>query len=238
MVNELTLKEIQRIFGDNESSSLMSDLNKSDLSILLADDHPLLLKGLEAYLIAAGYRIVGIASDGQEALDMLIEMKPMLAILDIDMPHHTGLELAKLGYAQELNTRFILLSYLKEPEFILQAKKSNIRGYLVKEDAINEIDRCIHHVMRGEEYFSQTLNQIDVTNAENVHDCIQSLTPSERKILSLIASGQSSQMISDFLHVSPRTIEKHRSNIIAKLGIASQTFSLSQWALKNSHLIN
>lgn len=209
----------------------------NEVSIVIADDHPLLLKGLEDHLGRCGYSNISSASDGCKAKELILNHNPELAILDIDMPCMTGIEVARDCRSSDSNTKIILLSYLKDPEFILQAKDANISGYLIKEDALMDLERCIRSVMRGELFYSLQLREVDVSQMNMTMQSLNELTPSELKILRLISTGNSSREIKDLLGVSQRTVEKHRSNIIHKLNLSSQAFSLTQWAMENKSLI-
>lgn len=209
---------------------------KHNISIVLADDHPLLMKGLQEYLTEKCYNVVACAKDGIEAASMIERLNPDIAILDIDMPRKTGLEVSKMGYENGWHTKFILLSYLKEPEFIVQAKSVNIRGYIIKDDAMSELDRCIQCVYRGETYFSSKIREQNTFEASTKLDLLKSLTPSELKILKLIAQHMSSKEIGEFLHISQRTVEKHRSHIMSKLQLSGQGNGLRVWVVENKNL--
>ncbi len=207
-------------------------------TLILADDHPLLLKGLESSLLAKGFKVLGTATDGSTALKLITEHKPYLAMLDIEMPHMDGLSVAKYCKEKGIPTKFVILSYHKEPEFIARAKSLNLSGYLLKEDALDEVESCIQSVCKGEQYFSKAFQIKEVTSAQTALDRLDGLTPSERKILKLIAKNLSTREIADTLFVSERTIEKHRSNIIQKLDLGGRPNGLTTWVLHNKHLLN
>ncbi len=204
----------------------------------MADDHPLLLQGLETALRTKGFNIQGTAIDGSAALKLITELNPKIAILDIEMPYMDGLSVAKHCMEKGYETKFIILSYHKETEFIARAKSLNLSGYLLKEDAFEEIEVCIQKVMAGEQYFSKAFHLKDVKSAESSLERVESLTPSERKILKFIASNQSTREIADMLFISERTVEKHRSNIIQKLSLEGKPNGLITWVLHNKHLLN
>ena len=189
------------------------------------------------FLRAANFSVIGLAENGIDAYDLIKKHNPDIAILDIEMPGMSGLEIAEKKELEFAKTKIILLSYLKDPEFVFRAKTSNISGYLVKEDAMLEIKRCIRNVLAGERYFSKNLGDMDAFPLEGIMSNIQSLTPSERKILKYIGKGMSSKNISQLLCVSQRTVEKHRSNIISKLNIESNSMSISEWLQKNEKLL-
>lgn len=207
-------------------------------TLVLADDHPLLLKGLESSLISKGFKVLGTATDGSTALRLITEHKPDLAMLDIEMPHMDGLSVAKYCKEKGYHTKFIILSYHKETEFIARARSLNLSGYLLKEDALDEIEACIQKVCEGEQYYSKAFQLKEVTSAQTALDRLENLTPSERKILKLIAKPMSTREIADTLFISERTVEKHRSNIIQKLDLAGRSNGLTTWVLHNKHLLN
>lgn len=208
-----------------------------DCSVILADDHPFLLKGLAEYLKDLGYTVDGVAKNGLEAEKLLNIKQSNIAILDIDMPGLTGLELAKIGAEKWQNTRFIILTYHKEQEIVAQAKKFNISGYILKEDAMLELNNCINCVLRGEFFLSAKIAHLDLNDAESTLSALYGLTPSENKILKFIADGMSSEHISNYLGISKRTVEKHRSNIVDKLQLTNHPFALKEWAIENKKLI-
>lgn len=209
-----------------------------DIKVVIADDHPMLLSGLNQTLLKSGIKVLGSAKDGAVALQMIVDFQPDLAILDIDMPYFSGFSIAEECKKRGFNTKVILLSYHKESEFIAQAKALHISGYLLKEDTSLEIMHCIHSVMNGESYFSKSIGSASLQFANDNMQKLANLSPSEKKILKLVALSLSSHEIADRLYVSERTIEKHRSNIIAKLGLAGQSHGLSIWAVEQKSIIN
>lgn len=213
----------------------MSIIN--NLNVIIADDHPMMLEGLKTTLEDGNINILGIASEGLTALKLIIEHQPDLAILDIDMPYLTGLAIAEECQKRKLKSKIIILSFHKEAEFITQARNLNISGYLLKEDTRMVLFDCIQEVMNGKLYFSQSILQNNVSYSDETLNKLDSLTPSEKKILKLVALQNSSQQIAARLHISVRTVEKHRSNIISKLNIDIQNTSLSIWSINEKSLI-
>ena len=132
------------------------------VTLVLADDHPLLLQGLNTALKAKGFNVLGTACDGSAVLSLITELNPQIAILDIEMPHMDGLSVAKYCMEKGYETKFIILSYHKEIEFIARAKSLNVSGYLLKEDALEEIEACIKEVANGGQYFSSAFQLKDV----------------------------------------------------------------------------
>jgi len=202
------------------------------INIGIADDHPLMLRGLKDFLTSKDFNIVGIAEDGNSAYNLIVKLKPDIAILDIRMPHKTGLEIAENCKKNNIDTKIILITFDKEEELFQKAKEYNVYGYILKEFAIEEIEICIKNVLKGVPYFSEDLKEVLETTKPNL-DIINSLTKTERKILSLIAENYTSQEIAQELTVSIKTIHKHRSHIIAKLNLDNKPTSLLIWANLN-----
>lgn len=211
--------------------------SKQSITIIIADDHPMLLNGLHGELTDSGYNVLGKAANGMQALQIILEQEPMIALLDIDMPLLTGLEVVKMAKEKNVATKFVLLSFHKESIYISQARSLNIDGYLLKEDSFMEIEKCIQAVLSEKCYFSSSFDITILEAANNEIKKLQRLTPSELKILKLIAKQNSNGDIAATLNVSIRTIEKHRSNIIFKLELLPETNVLTNWALMHHKTI-
>ena len=198
-------------------------------SIITADDHPLVLKGLNDFLIEKEYNLIGSGNNGREAYKLIVEEKPDIAILDIQMPFMSGLEIAKSCKINGLDTKIILITFHKERELYQKAQDLNIFGYILKEFALEEVENCIDTVSQGKRYFSKKI--IEALADESPRDIsLRELTPSEKKILKLIAKDKTNKEIASLLFISYRTVEKHRSNIITKLKLEPKTNSLLIWA--------
>tara|TARA_R100000353_G_scaffold43121_1_gene34557 strand:+ start:111221 stop:111859 length:639 start_codon:yes stop_codon:yes gene_type:complete len=198
-------------------------------TIIIADDHPLLLKGLSDFLIEKGYNFLGSGVNGREAFNLIIQKKPDIAILDIQMPYMSGIEIAQKCKTAKIDTKIVLITLHKEKELYQKAKELNIFGYILKEFALEEIENCINTVKNGAPFFSDKI--IKLLGVEAVEDSmLKTLTPSERKILNLIAQDKTNKEIASQLFISYRTVEKHRSNIITKLKLEPRTNSLLIWA--------
>ncbi len=204
-------------------------MNYTKPSIIIADDHPLLLKGLSDFLIEKDYNLIGSGNDGREAYNLITQKKPDIAILDIQMPYMSGLEIAQYCKAAEIDTRIVLITLHKEKDLYQKAQELNIFGYILKEFALEEIENCIKTVKEGIPFFSDKIKElIGVVLVEDSE--LDLLTPSEKKILKLIAQDKTNKEIGSQLFISYRTVEKHRSNIITKLNIEPKTNSLLIWA--------
>lgn len=208
------------------------------ISIVIADDHPLMLRGLSGYISSKGYDIVGSAEDGQAAYNLIIKHKPDIAILDIQMPFLTGLEIAAECKKNELSTKVILITFDNQEELYDKAVNYGVYGYILKEFAVEEIENCIEHVKRGEPYFSEEIasylnSKLKYTNST----IIELLTKTEIKIVQALAENKTSSQISESLNSSVRTVEKHRSNIIKKLKLEKSRHALTIWANLNKDLL-
>jgi DNA-binding NarL/FixJ family response regulator len=196
-----------------------------ELRILLADDHPVVRKGLKRCIEEGeGFKVVAEAGDGETALALVQKLRPNLAILDIDMPKSSGLQVAAEIKRLKLNTKVIFLSFHKDEQMVRAALDAGGNGYLLKDSAMQEIVAAVQTVMSGQVYVSsaialQLLQGGDASDRGNENSLTRSLTPSERRILMLIADGLSSKEIGATLSVHYRTIENHRTNICRKLGI-------------------
>ncbi|WP_299670335.1 response regulator transcription factor [uncultured Polaribacter sp.] len=208
-----------------------------NLEIFIADDHPLLLKGLEELLIAKRFNVIGKATNGQDALNFILKNTPDIAILDIEMPLKTGIEIAKHCAKHKVATKIVLITLHKEIDLYLLAKKVGVFGYILKEFALDEIETCIESVSNNIPYFSKELKK-HIGFTEESNSVLNSLTTSEKRIIKLIAQHKTNKEIGHLLFISPRTVEKHRSRIILKLDIAHETGALLTWVLKNKHLFS
>lgn len=207
-------------------------MSKTTPSIIIADDHPLLLKGLSDFLVEKGYNLIGKGNNGREAYNLIIQMEPDIAILDIQMPHMSGLEIAQKCKDLNIETKIVLITLHKEKDLYQKAQELNTFGYILKEFALEEIETCIKTVSEGTPFFSDRIKELlGVVFVENNE--LNNLTPSERKILKLIAQDKTNKEIASQLFISYRTVEKHRSNIINKLNIEPKTNSLLIWAKEN-----
>ena len=205
------------------------------ISIVLADDHPLLLAGNAQFLKSKGYQILAKSTNGNDAYNAIIKHQPKLAILDFDMPIQNGIEVAKLCLKNVLEVKIIILTLHKQ-EAIIKEIGNSLHGYILKDDDVQELENCIKAVVKGKTYISKNLKdniQLNMqTNAQ------QELTITEIKILKHIAKNLSSSEIAETLFISKRTVEKHRSNIINKLGLKSSQNALVLWAQKNTEIFN
>lgn len=205
-------------------------------SILIADDHPLVLKGLQDFLIEKKINVIASVTDGKQAYDFIVKNTPDIAILDIRMPYMTGIEIAEACKKNNINTKIILITFEKDEMLYRKAKSFNVSGYILKEFALVEIENCINAVNSGETYFSEQL--IEQLSTEEIPEILDTLTPTEKKVLFFIAQNKTAKEIGDILFTSSRTVEKHKSHIIRKVNLESKHSSLFLFAKEYENFLS
>jgi DNA-binding NarL/FixJ family response regulator len=208
--------------------------------ILLADDHSLIRNGLVQVLVSNSELEIIEAENGKQALSLIQSEKPEIAILDIEMPEMSGFEVAEKVKYQGLAIDLIFLTMLNDETMFNKAMDIGVKGYVLKENTVNEIVNCIETVLKGNYYLSPTLSgylirrnnksTLSATDKRGLH----LLTVSEKKILKLVAEMMTSQEIAEELNISIKTVQNHRSNICTKLDL-SGTHALLKYAMEVSN---
>ena len=209
------------------------------IKVMIVDDHPLFRQGLRQMIETDGrFELVAETGDGAAALQLIQEKKPAVAILDVNLPGFSGLEIAEKVQKKRLPTRLIILTMYKEEETMNRALDLGVKGFVLKENAAEDILNGLLAVSRDEHYLSPSISGYLVrrrTRAEQLiahKPGLDDLTKAERRILKLIAEKKTSREIAAELFISPRTVEAHRANICEKLGLRG-SHSLLQFALEN-----
>lgn len=201
------------------------------MNILLADDHPMILDGTKAFLETLGYTVTYLCSNGTSALQLIERNSPDVAILDINMPEMSGIEVARQVQAKKLPCKIVLLTMHNEKNIYKRAMEYGVSGYLLKNFARNEIEECLNAIANYKSYKSPHLEaELVVNKAES---SIEQLSVTERKIIEFISNGITNKQIGEKLFISERTIEWHRRNIIDKLELPKEKNSLLTWAMQN-----
>lgn len=210
------------------------------VSILIVDDHPLLRRGVrDAIAENRRFQIVGEASDGEEGMRLVMSLKPQIVIVDIDMPRLNGLEMLRALRQLSFQVKAAILTMFKEEDMFNAALDLGALAYVVKENAANDVLAALEKVTRGETFFSSVLWEAGQRRGDRVQQLLlgkpqlETLTPSERRILKLVGQDYTSKEIASCLNLSVRTVDNHRQNICHKLNLHG-THSLLKFAFDHS----
>jgi len=208
-------------------------------TVIIVDDHPIFRKGLKEVVEQDDhFNIVGEAENGEAALKLIEELRPMIAIVDIDMPIMNGFELVKALRNQRISVDVIYLTMYKEQDMFNEAMDLGIKGYVLKENAAKDILESIRIVASGKYYISPVLSSYLINRNDcakefqGKHPSIIFLTPTEKKILQCIGENKTSKEIAEKLFISSKTVENHRTNIAKKLDLHG-SHQLLKFALEN-----
>ena len=198
----------------------------AETHIIIADDHPIFRQGLRAIVETESHlKVVADAADGDTALALICEHEPDVAILDLDMPGQDGFAVARAVTARGLAVAVIILTMHDSESLFNEALDLGVKGFVLKDSALPEILDCLKAVAAGRNYISPQLSTYLVSRAgragalTRTKPGLQDLTPAERNILRFIAAEKTSRQIADELHISPRTVHRHRENICEKLDL-------------------
>lgn len=205
--------------------------------VLIADDHPVVRHGVRGILaVQPDLEVVGEAGDGAEAVALCGELRVDLAILDVSMPRMTGLQAAQEITRGVPDTRVLMLSMHDDEQFFFEALRSGASGYVLKSGVDRDLVNACRATMRGESFIypdaAAALVQDFLSRAADGEEIPGDiLTPREQEVLKLLAEACSNQQIADILVISPKTVERHRSNILEKLGMHDRV-ELTRYAIR------
>jgi two-component system, NarL family, nitrate/nitrite response regulator NarL len=213
-----------------------------EIQVLIADDHPLMRKGLRLSVEEdPGLKVVGEASDGEAALSLIKKLRPHVALLDIEMPKLDGLGVVREMVKSGLKTEVIFLTFHSNQDLFRTAMDLGCKGYILKDSAVQEVVAGIHAVASGRPYISSAIttdllqrqNQVDAKSSQMSH-----LTPTELRIMRLIAVGKTSKEIGAELSIHYRTVENHRTSMCRKLDLEGEgANALLRYALQNKDIL-
>jgi DNA-binding NarL/FixJ family response regulator len=214
---------------------------KTAISVLIADDHPIFRKGLREVLTEdATIKLVAETADGETALQRIRELKPQVAVLDMDMPGLNGLQIARKVFDLKLPVALVILTMYKEERVFNEAIDAGVLGYVLKENAASDLLNCVHTVATGQPFISPSLSSLLLGRNARARKFreekpeLEKLTPAERRILKLIAEDLTSKEIGEQLGISFHTVENHRANISEKLHLHG-SHSLLKFAFANKN---
>lgn len=214
-------------------------MNKT--SIIIADDHPVVLSGLRYELSSLDYlTVVEEACNGVQAMQLIKKLHPNIAILDFQMPGMTGLEIAEQLIQSKSQTKVILLTMYRDRGLIFRVFDLGINGLVLKDDAVIDLITAVNKVIEGKSFFSESLFKVVLERSKQAEQAnqilkqITYLTTIERKIVQLVGELKSNEEISSQLFISKRTVENHKVKIADKLQLNSSR-ELLKFILENKN---
>jgi DNA-binding NarL/FixJ family response regulator len=202
------------------------------IKVILVDDHKLFRNGLKFILSEIeDVEVIGEASNGKEYLELLKYLKPDITLMDISMPEMNGVEACRIALEQDPSLRILILSMFGEDAYYNTMIDIGVKGFILKDTDNSELRTAIQMISNGNSYFSQEL-LLKIIRNKNAPPLIK-LSRRETEILELICKGQSTIQISEKLHISHRTVERHRASLLAKTD-SSNSISLAIYAIKNN----
>ena len=210
-----------------------------EITILIADDHPIVRQGLRQTIEEdRRLRVVAEASDGEQAVAAVAAHLPQITIPDVDMPVMNGFDAARAIRKQGLVTEIVFLTMHRDENIFNEAIDLGAKGFVLKDSALTDIIECVKTVAAAQHYASHALTSFLINRSRRAiglperQPSIADLTPTERRVLKLIAENLTTKEIGEQLFISPRTVEKHRENICQKLELQG-SHSLLKFALSH-----
>jgi len=213
------------------------------IRVLVTDDHAIVRDGISALLALTGdIEAVGEATNGREALEMVKKLAPDVVLMDIAMPLMDGLEATRRIHKESPQTRVIVLTQYEDREYVLPVIEAGASGFVSKTAASSELTAAIRSVYRGDSFLSPSIARLLVEDYRQMakvgkrQDMSEQLTAREREILKLLAEGHSTHQIARMLVISPKTVERHKTNLMAKLDIHNR-LDLFKYALRKGIIV-
>jgi DNA-binding NarL/FixJ family response regulator len=206
----------------------------SSARILIADDHGIVRSGIRLLLERQeGFEVVAEASDGVEAVEQALATRPTLSILDVSMPRMTGLQAAREIRAQLPDSRVLMLSMHDDEHYLFEALKAGASGYVLKREADQDLVGAVRAVGRGEAFLTNAAERSMIRQwmADGAEGPTVPLTGREEEVVKLIAEAHTNAQIAGILHLSEKTVESHRGNVLRKLGMRDRV-ELVRYAIR------
>jgi DNA-binding NarL/FixJ family response regulator len=203
------------------------------IRILVADDHGIVRSGIRLLLERQpGLEVVAEASDGIEAVEQAIACRPDLCILDVGMPRLTGLQAAREIRSHVPEARVLILSMHDDQRYLFEALKAGASGYVLKREADQDLVAAVHAVGRGDAFLTNAAERSIIRQwmADGTGPAVP-LTPREEEVVKLIAEANTNAQIAALLHLSEKTVESHRANVLRKLGMRDRV-ELVRYAIR------
>jgi DNA-binding NarL/FixJ family response regulator len=218
--------------------------SQKKITVIVADDHTLVRKGLVTLLsLNKDIEVIAEVGDGRVAIEMTLARIPDVVMMDLSMPNLSGFEAIRQIKRRAPTVKILVLSAYDNEEYVLETIQSGADGYMLKNTSPEELNTAIKTVSGGRTYYSPTVARIAEEAKASIagsgakgNKIADRLTEREREILQLIAESRTHQQIAELLHISVRTVDTHRNNIIQKLGL-HDTASLVTFAIKNGIVI-
>lgn len=215
---------------------MKTETDRKVLDVLIVDDHSLFRNGLKILLSTSGqFNIIGEAENGSEFLELLDHVHPDIVLMDIDMPIMDGIQATREALKRYPALKVITLSMFGEEEYYYKMIEAGVKGFLLKNSDINEVKSALITVFEGGKYFSQELLYNVVKNIRTTYkdqEVTEALSDREMEVLIQICNGLSNNEIAENLHISKRTVDKHRANLLDKTN-SKNTAHLVMYAIKN-----
>ena len=212
----------------------MPETVNTDMRILIADDHGIVRTGIRLLLERQpGLSVIGEAADGVDALEQALALRPNLCILDVGMPRMTGLQAARAIRLHLSDTRVLMLSMHDDDRYLFEALKAGASGYVLKREADQDLVGAVRAVGRGEAFLTNAAERSLIRQwmDEGAEGPPVPLTPREEEVVKLIAEAHTNAQIAEILHLSEKTVESHRANVLRKLGMRDRV-ELVRYAIR------
>ncbi len=219
-------------------------MNTETIRVIIADDHPMVREGLESMLTTRGIEVVGQASTGREAIDLVKKLTPSVVLMDVRMPDLDGLEATRQLHRELPDLPVIIVTTYENPAYMAKAVSAGAAGYILKGTTRDELLQAVRAVAEGgmlwdrglmQQVVQQTVQDVPAAPPAEEEQLVEPLTAREREILALIAQGMNNREIAEALSVTVSTVKTHIEHILAKLQ-ATDRVQAAVWAVRHGYV--